>query len=129
MGCTKFGSENYDSEAVIDDGSCISIRDKFIGTFAVYSDCFTDTYQRTISVTENDSEVVISNLADTLGDVDAHVFAENITIERQSVGQFLTLEGAGVALNDSTISLSYRIRENRNGTELIYDCFETCHKL
>lgn len=129
VGCTKFGSENYDPEAVVDDGSCISIRDKFVGTFGVTSDCIADNYQRTISEKIDDNEVVISNLADTLPDVDAYVFADNITIDRQPVGQFVTVEGAGVALNDSTISISYRIRDNRGGIEVIHDCFETCSKL
>lgn len=128
-GCTKFGSENYDPEAVVNDGSCVSIRDKFIGTFEVSSDCITDNYERTISEGAGEYDVVISNLADTLSDVNAYVFAENITIDRQSIGFFVTLEGAGVAINDSTISISYRIRENRNGIEVIHDCFETCYKL
>jgi len=128
-GCTKFGSENYDPEAVVNDGSCVSVRDKFIGTFEVNSDCITDNYERTISEGAGEYDVVISNLADTLSDVNAYVFAENITIDRQSIGFFVTLEGAGVAINDSTISISYRIRENRNGIEVIHDCFETCSKL
>lgn len=128
-GCTKFGSENYDPEAVVDDGSCVSVRDKFIGTFEVDSDCITDNYERTISEGAGEYDVVISNLADTLSDVNAYVFAENITIDRQSIGFFVTLEGAGVAINDSTISISYRIRENKNGIEVIHDCFETCSKL
>ena len=128
-GCTKFGSENYDPEAVVNDGSCISVRDKFIGDFDVNSDCITDNYERTITEGVGEYDVVISNLADTSSEVNAYVFAENITIDRQSVGLFVTLEGAGVAINDTTISISYRIRENRNGIEVIHDCFETCSKL
>jgi len=128
-GCTDFGTENYDPEAIIDDGSCILVRDKFLGSFQVSSDCFSDDYLRTISVTQNKFIVTISNLADTLGNVEAQVYGENITIERQSVSTSITVEGAGVYTEDNKISLSYRIRDLRNGSEVIHDCFELCTKL
>ncbi len=128
-GCTEFGSENFDPEAVIDDGSCIHIRDKFIGNFTVNSDCFADNYQRTIVEAIDDNTVVISNLADTLGSVNARVYGENITIELQTVQPSVKVEGAGVYTEDDTISISYRIRDSRSGTEIITDCLEWCSKM
>ena len=129
-GCTNFAAENYDPDATSNDGSCILTRDKFLGEFNVNSDCFANDYPRNISTTQNEYVVVISNLADTLGDVQASVFGENITIELQTISNLITVEGAGVYVTENqTISMTYRIRDNRNGMEVIHDCFETCSKL
>ncbi len=127
-GCTDFSAENYDPDAVVNDGSCILTRDKFLGSFRVSSDCISDNYYRTISATQNEYIVVITNLADTLGDVEASVFGQNITIDRQAVENFITIEGAGVYVEDDAISLSFRIRDSRTGTEVIHDCLEWCVK-
>ncbi|MDC0304037.1 hypothetical protein OAL15_03400 [Flavobacteriales bacterium] len=127
-GCTDFGAENYDPEATINDGSCILTRDKFLGQFQVSSDCFSDNYSRTISATQNEYIVVITNLADTLGDVEARVFGENITIDTQTIENLITIEGAGVYTEDNAISITYRIRDYRLGTEIIHDCMEWCTK-
>lgn len=127
-GCTDFGAENYDPEAAINDGSCILTRDKFLGEFEVNSDCIADNYLRTISATQNEYIVVITNLADTLGDVQARVFGENITIDVQTIGNLITIEGAGVYVEDDAISITYRIRDSRSGTEIIHDCLEWCAK-
>ena len=127
-GCTDFGAENYDPEAVINDGSCILTRDKFLGNFLVSSDCFAEDYFRSITTTQNEYIVVITNLADTLGAVEASIFGENITIEEQTVGNLITIEGAGVYVQDGAISISYRVRDSRNGTEIIHDCLELCQK-
>ena len=128
-GCTKFGTENYDPDAIVDDGSCILARDKFLGQFNVSSDCFSDNYQRTISATSDEFVVTISNLADTLGNVDARIYADNITIDLQTIRTGVTIEGAGVFQEEGVVSISYRIRDSRSGIEIIHDCFEQCDKL
>ena len=127
-GCTEFGTDNYDPEAVIDDGSCIETRDKFIGDFLVSSDCFAADYARTISVTSERYSVTISNLADTLGTVNADVFGTDITIVLQAIVPGLTVEGAGLYTEENQVSISYRIRDTRSGTEVIHDCLEVCTK-
>lgn len=38
-GCTDPNAENYDPRATIDDGSCIDIRQKFVGDWTVTTDC------------------------------------------------------------------------------------------
>ncbi|MBI1289282.1 MAG: hypothetical protein GC178_17075 [Flavobacteriales bacterium] len=126
-GCTQFGSENYNPDAVFDDGSCILERDKFLGTFHVSSDCQND-YSCVISEGPGDFKVVFLGLADTLGEVDAKVYGQNITIEQQVVNSHVTIEGAGVYVADNGISLSYRMRYNSGGTETIYDCLESMTK-
>lgn len=122
-GCTKFGSENYDPDAIIEDGSCILEREKFLGTFTVNSDC-QDPYNCTIAEADGDANVVIQGLADTLGEVIAHVYYENLTIEQQQVNTSVTIEGAGVYLGDDSVSVSFRMRRIQNGQETVYDCFE-----
>jgi hypothetical protein len=128
-GCTQFGAENYDPDAIVDDDSCILVRDKFLGSFSVNSDCFADNYLRSITATQNEYIVVITNLSDTLGSVEARVYGDNITIEPQSIQASITIEGAGVYVEDNAISISYRIRDTRSGTETIHDCLEYCTKL
>lgn len=127
-GCTQFGTENYDPDAIIDDGSCILARDKFLGTFTVQSSCQNDTYQSSVEATSDDFTVVITNLADSLGAVEAKIAAENITIEQQPLNAFVTIEGAGVYLDSNIISISYRIRDMHQNPTLIYDCLETFTK-
>ena len=129
-GCTNFAAENYDPDATSNDGSCILTRDKFLGEFNVTSDCLANDYTRRISATQNEYVVVISNLSDTLGDVQASVFGENISIETQNVSNLITVEGAGVYITENqTISITYRIRDSRSGMEVVHDCFEICSKL
>lgn len=129
QGCTEFGAENYDPDAVANDGSCIQVRDKFLGAFAVSSDCIADDYIRQIEPTSDKYIVVITHLADTLGSVEARVSGENITIEPQNISAQITIEGAGVYVEDNAISISYRVRDRRTGTEIIHDCIEWCAKL
>ncbi len=128
-GCNAFGAENYDSEATIDDGSCIEVRDKFLGSFIVSSDCFTQSYLRTIEITSERFIVSISNISDTLGLVNARVSMNNIIIDPQIVRNGITIDGAGVYdTTANAVSLSYRIRDIRSGTEVIHNCLEWCTK-
>lgn len=127
-GCTKFGTDNYNPDAVIDDGSCIEARDKFLGDFVVNSDCISSVYTRTISATAQRYVVTLSNIADTLGSIDAHVAGTEITIEPQIIAENISIEGAGLYVEENQISISYRIRDMRSGTEVIHDCFELCTK-
>lgn len=129
VGCTQFGTDNYDPDAVVDDGSCILARDKFVGQFNVVSDCTESDYTRTIGTTPDEFVVAINNIADSLGSVDARIYGKNITIDRQAIGNNITVEGAGIFTEDSTISITYRIRDQQNGTLQIIDCVETCTRL
>lgn len=67
-------------------------------------------------------------LADTLNDVDAEVYGQNITIEEQSIGVGVTVEGAGISIHQDTVELSIRIRDFRGGTLVTRDCFERCFR-
>lgn len=129
VGCTEFGSENYDSDAIVDDGSCIHFRDKFIGTFNANSDCFSDSYELVIQEATEDNLVAISNLSDTLNVVTARVYGDNITIDLQTIGTAIRIEGAGVYADTNAISLSYRIKDSRSGQEIQTNCVEWLSKI
>ncbi|MFC2176097.1 hypothetical protein ACFLR1_03920 [Bacteroidota bacterium] len=120
---------HQDFQAVVNDGSCIEVRDKFLGKFSVSSDCFGKNYTREITSGEERFGVVISNLADTLGQVEAWVSGLNITIDSQTISSNIIIEGAGVYETEDVIALSYRIRDSRSGKEILYDCLERCVKL
>lgn len=128
-GCNRFGSENFDPDAVIDDGSCIEMRDKFLGLYSVTSDCRAGAYLRTISETSDRFIVEVTNIGDTLGTVTAEVIANNITIERQTVRTNVTVEGAGIYDSDlNQLDLTIRIRDRRSGIEVITNCLDRCSK-
>ncbi|MCF8258578.1 MAG: hypothetical protein K9J06_13560 [Flavobacteriales bacterium] len=128
-GCNRFGSENYDPDAIVDDGSCIEMRDKFLGQYSVTADCSEGAYLSTISETSDRFIVEITNIGDTLGTVTAEVIADNITIERQTVRTSVTVEGAGVYNSElNVLDMTIRIRDRRSGTEVITNCIDRCVK-
>lgn len=130
-GCNVFGTENYDPEAIVDDGSCIEMREKFLGQYVVTSDCINGAYIRTISETSDRFIVEISAIGDTLGKVKARVSGANLVLEpeRQTVRSFVTVEGAGLFDEENGIlNMSVRIRDSRTGTLVITNCLDRCVK-
>jgi hypothetical protein len=130
-GCNVFGSENYDPEAIVDDGSCVEMRDKFLGQYAVTSDCISGAYIRTISETSDRFIVEISAIGDTLGRVKARVSGVNLVLEpeRQTVRSSVTVEGAGLFDEENgVLDMSIRIRDSRTGTTIITNCLDRCVK-
>lgn len=128
-GCNVFGSENYDPEAVVDDGSCIEMRDKFLGQYSVTSDCMAGAYIRSINETGDRFVVEITAMGDTLGTVLGVVAGPDITIDRQTVRTNVTVEGAGVYDTAAhVLDLSIRIRDSRSGGLVITNCLDRCVK-
>jgi len=128
-GCNVFGAENYSPDAVIDDGSCIEVRDKFIGQYSVTSDCMVGAYLRTIRETSDRFIVEITNIGDTLGTVTAEVAGPNITIHVQPVRNNVTVEGAGLYFpEENKLSISYTVRDSRSGSLVAFDCLDNCLK-
>lgn len=130
QGCTEFGAENYDPDAVINDGSCVQSRDKFIGRFSVSSECAADDYIIEIDPVTDPRKVEVIGLADSLPNLQALIFETSITIDEQPIATNVTVEGAG--LYDTTangISFTFRITDLRSGNEVVTDCVEWFSKL
>lgn len=88
-GCTNPNSENYDSSAKSDDGSCIYPNEKFVGTYVVNenyasSACGSGSSSYAITITGGSTynQVVISNFADGLN-VTGTVAGTSLTIPTQ----------------------------------------------
>ena len=127
-GCTDFGAENYDPDATVNDGSCVKVSDKFVGSFIVDADCMDHFYQITVNETADDYVVRILGLVDTTSNLEAEISGININIRQQELHHHVTIEGAGVSI-DGGISLSYHIRDSRTGSLLLQDCLQWCARL
>ena len=127
-GCTDFGAENYDPDAVMNDGSCIKVSDKFIGEYIVDSDCFDGFYRMTVERTNDDYKVRIKGLADTLQPIDAEIIAGDLVIRQLEISHHVFLEGAGTSISGG-ISMSYHIRDETSGQVVFQDCLQWCSEL
>lgn len=128
-GCNRFGSDNYDPDALVDDGSCIETRDKFLGQYSVFSDCSANGYLRTISQTADRFVVELSSVNDSLGPILGTVTLNDMHIGPQSVRNGVTVEGAGTYDPEADeLHLSLRIRDSRTGSTVITNCLERCVK-
>lgn len=129
QGCTDFSSPNYNPDALVDDGSCIPMNQKFLGTWDVQSDCSDVGYYRSITPHQDKFGVSVTNLGRNLGAVSARISEDNITIPSQSVSAFIVIEGAGVMLSNGFMRLSYRVRDSSSGQVVIYDCMDEMSKI
>ncbi len=127
-GCTEFGAENYDPDAVMNDGSCVRIYDKFVGDYMVDSDCFDEFYGLKITRTNDEYIVSIEGLADTLPPIDAEIIAGDLVIRQLEIRHHVYLEGAGKAI-DGGISMSYHVRDESGSQTTYQDCLQWCSEL
>lgn len=127
-GCTEFGAENYDPDAIVNDGNCVKVYDKFIGEYMVDSNCSENFYQLKVEKTNDDYVVRIIGLADTLPAINADISGNNISFEQHEIQHHILIEGAGVNI-DGGLSISYHTRDSRSGETIIQDCMQWCSKL
>ena len=81
------------------------LRESFVGNWSVTDQCSKQTYGVDITLNENNStEVIIMNFANLGKAVNAIVGGSNITVAKQSTGEY-TVSGQG-KLNGSVISWS-----------------------
>lgn len=127
-GCTEFGAENYDPDAIMNDGSCIQVYDKFVGDYMVDSDCYLGFYRMTVEKTNDDYKVKFVGLADTLYAIEAEIIANDFVIRQLEIRHHVYLEGAGTAV-DGGISMSYHVRDETGAEPVLKDCLLWCSEL
>lgn len=87
IGCTDRNSDNYNPDAVRDDGSCINARDKFLGVYRTLHLCELDTFNGEFPVPNNfDTVQLVTIVEDELreqkDDVEIRMFGpDSVTVK------------------------------------------------
>ena len=87
IGCTDRNSDNYNPDAVRDDGSCINSRDKFLGVYRTLHLCDLDTFNGEFPVPNNfDTVQLVTIVEDELreqeDDVEIRMFGpDSVTVK------------------------------------------------
>jgi hypothetical protein len=119
VGCTNRRADNYNADAVRDDGTCINARDKFLGVYDALHICWPDTLKvnpnfMTIAEdnlrTDEKDDVKIINFGANGITVRALISRQVLTIPRQDLsvgGQPLTFRGEGHMDDTGYLSIIY----------------------
>ncbi len=136
VGCTNRTSDNYNPDAVRDDGSCINARDKFLGIYSILHINWPDSFpnqadQRTRFMTiaednlrEAEDDIKIFNFGADSITVRALVNKQRLTIPRQDLsvrGIPMTFRGEGHIDDDGYITILYSTWLATNGQLVIED--------
>jgi len=136
VGCTTRTSDNYNPDAVRDDGSCINSRDKFLGIYSIlhinWPDSFPDQLnQQTRFMTiaqddlrEQEDDVKILNFGTDSLTVRALISRQILTIPRQDLsvrGIPMTFRGEGHIDDDGYLTILYSTWLTSNGQLVIED--------
>lgn len=121
-GCTNRTSDNYNPDAVRDDGSCINARDKFLGIYDLLHICWPDSFPnmenpqlRYMTVAEDDlremeDDIKIFNFGADSITVRALIDKNFLTIPRQDLsvkGIPMTFRGEGHIDNEGYLTILY----------------------
>lgn len=136
VGCTTRTSDNYNPDAVRDDGSCINSRDKFLGIYSIlhinWPDSFPDQLnQQTRFMTiaqddlrEQEDDVKILNFGSDSLTVRALISRQTLRIPRQDLsvrGIPMTFRGEGHIDDDGYLTILYSTWLTSNGQLVIED--------
>lgn len=133
VGCTNRNSDNYNPDAVRDDGSCINSRDKFLGIYNLLHICWPDTLlptPRYMTIAEDnlreaEDDIKILNFGADSITVRALVSKNTLTIPRQDLsvrGIPMTFRGEGHIDDDGYITVLYSMWLANNGQIVNEDC-------
>ena len=131
-GCTNRTADNYNADAVRDDGSCINARDKFLGVYSVLHICWPDTMlplPRYMTLAEDDlreleDDIKMLNFGADSITVRALINKNVLTIPRQDLnvrGNPMTFRGEGHIDNDGYLTILYSTWL-LNGQAVLEDC-------
>lgn len=119
VGCTDRRADNYNPDAVRDDGTCINARDKFLGVYNVLQICWPDTLlpqPRFITVSEDNirleekDDVKLLNFGSDSITVRALISKNELTIPRQDLsvrGIPMTFRGQGHIDDEGYLTIRY----------------------
>jgi hypothetical protein len=131
-GCTDPTAENYDPEAELENNTCVTQRQKFLGLYLANGLCSLGSgsqqqgyYVEVRKSNQNLYDILLFNVGNLFNNpVVATVNRTLITIERQdpdAVGRYISGTGSIVG---TEITLSYKIRDGSN----VYDCIWNLEK-
>jgi len=136
VGCTTRTSDNYNPDAVREDGSCINSRDKFLGIYSILHINWPDSFpnqlnQQTRFMTiaqddlrEQEDDVKILNFGTDSLTVRALISRQILTIPRQDLsvrGIPMTFRGEGHIDDDGYLTILYSTWLTSNGQLVIED--------
>ena len=138
-GCTNQTADNYNPDAVRDDGSCITARDKFLGVYSVLHIHWPDTMlplPRYMTIAEDElreaeDDVKILNFGLDSITVRALIDKNFITIPTQNLsvrGVPQTFKGSGHIDDEGRLTILYNIWL-MNGQLIEEDCVVFCERL
>ncbi len=122
VGCTERTADNYNPDAVRDDGSCINARDKFLGVYDILHIHWPDSFpnhqnqqMRLMTIAEDqlreeEDDVKILNFGEDSLTVRALVSKNALTIPQQSLsvrGIAMKFEGEGHIDDEGYLTILY----------------------
>lgn len=136
VGCTTRTSDNYNPDAVRDDGSCINARDKFLGIYSILHINWPDSFPNHLNpqvrymtiaqddLREQEDDIKILNFGSDSLTVRALVSRHTIRIPRQDLsvrGIPMTFRGEGHIDDNGYLTILYSTWLTSNGQPVITD--------
>lgn len=133
VGCTNRRSDNYNPDAVRDDGTCINARDKFLGVYRILHICWPDTLlpePRYMTIAEDDlreeeDDIKFLNFGMDSVVVRALISQHDLTIPMQNLsvrGIPMTFTGEGHIDDDGYLTVLYTTKLFPSGQLVSEDC-------
>lgn len=128
-GCTNPFSENFDSSAEVEDGSCILWRNKFLGLYEVEEDCNAGQYGYTMGIVTGNFEensVILNNFGDFGVNVNAEVEWDLLFVPDQTFiyGDVrLDIFNVRGRIAGNIVTIGYDFIQNGFRSSCVMECF------